>query len=156
MPTAAFALAVEPGGIAEATPTPPPELAAALPKELHLAVPDPLGEWTLDVLRHDHGVDLVFSGHAALGAVVHDAAPELRDLLFSHGHSTGAIEFRDAGNGHPDASGTGAGTGGGPAHPHGQGPRTGPGSSVTRKAPAHAPTAAEPRLADQTRLNRLA
>ena len=75
-----------------------PELPApAIPDHLRLSVRDPLGDWTLDVRRHEHGLDLLFSAPGSLAPVVAGAEHDLRALLASHGHSLASLDFQDQG-----------------------------------------------------------
>ncbi len=75
-----------------------PELPApAVPDQLHLSVRDPLGDWTLDVRRHEHGLDLLFSAPGSLAPVVAGAEHDLRALLASHGHSLASLDFQEQG-----------------------------------------------------------
>ena len=75
-----------------------PELPApAVPDQLHLSVRDPLGDWTLDVRRHEHGLDLLFSAPGSLAPVVAGAEHDLRTLLASHGHSLASLDFQEQG-----------------------------------------------------------
>jgi len=90
----------------EATPLHQAELPPpAMPDHLRLNVPDPLGDWTLEVHRHDHSLDLLFAGHASLSTVISDASSDLRQLLGAHGQTLGSLTFQERGSHGQDAPG---------------------------------------------------
>lgn len=138
-------------GLAE-PPAPP------IPSLLQLNVADPLGDWTLDIHRDGHNLNLLFSGHSSLADVVTGAGQELEALVKTHGQSLGSVEFREAAQGataqhHGSASGSA-----GDASGHGF---AGQGGSdrQTNKPPVPPPPpsdARSPAAGRGSRLNRLA
>ncbi len=125
-----------------------PELPApAVPDQLHLSVRDPLGDWTLDVRRHEHGLDLLFSAPGSLAPVVAGAEHDLRALLASHGHSLASLDFQEQGRQ------------GGREAPHAsEPPPHAPGSSARRaaKSASNTTSGASPRGQQGMNLNRVA
>ena len=125
-----------------------PELPApAVPDQLHLSVRDPLGDWTLDVRRHEHGLDLLFSAPGSLAPVVAGAEHDLRALLASHGHSLASLDFQEQGRQ------------GGREAPHASEPAPQGSSSAARRAAKSASnttSGASPRGQQGMNLNRVA
>jgi hypothetical protein len=125
-----------------------PELPApAVPDQLHLSVRDPLGDWTLDVRRHEHGLDLLFSAPGSLAPVVAGAEHDLRALLASHGHSLASLDFQEQGRQ------------GGREAPYASEPAPhAPGSSARRaaKSASNTTSGASPRGQQGMNLNRVA
>ena len=85
--------------------------APPIPTLLQLSVADPLGDWTLEVHRDGHNLNLLFSGQSSLADVVTGAGYDLDALVRAHGHTLGSLEFREAapgpsGHHHGAASGS--------------------------------------------------
>lgn len=112
-----------------------------VPEHLHVRVADPLGDWSLDVHRDGGNLNLLFSGHGSLADVVSAASPELHELVRSHGHALGTVEFQQ---GESSTGGDGSGRYGSGAPEHGAGDPSRP-DDLPSRAPRLRSTPAAPR-----------
>ncbi len=85
-------------GLVDAGAAEAPESPAPLPDHLDVSVRDALGDWSVEVRRHEHSLDLLFRGDAALAPAVRSAEADIRSALTAGGTTLGLLEF--AGGGH--------------------------------------------------------
>jgi hypothetical protein len=85
-------------GLVDAGAAEAPESPAPLPDHLDVSVRDALGDWSVEVRRHEHSLDLLFRGDAGLAPAVRSAEADIRSALTAGGTTLGLLEF--AGGGH--------------------------------------------------------